>query len=384
MSAKGFQIPKTATRLLQDLIAIPSVNPDGDPGCSSTGEQQIGEYVAAFLKKCGADVSLIPVLPGRPNVIGRFNSSAKSQALPIAFAPHLDTVSVRGMTIDPFNPKIVSGKILGRGASDTKGPMASMLWALKTWSEKTKSSSRTLPIVFTGLMGEEAANDGAFHLLKNGFKSQFAIIGEPTHLQIVHAHKGALWFSIETHGKSCHASTPERGKNAIEIMMEVIRRLQTDFVPFLHSHVHPHLGKPSFNIGTIQGGSKINIVPSDCRIDCDIRTIPQCGVKVVEKKLKALFKDLSEVSFTIQRNPAALDTPPSNPWIQKLKPFSRGITTAPWFCDAAVFSQYKTAAIAIGPGSIQQAHTVDEYIREKDFLQGVTLFEKFLHSLNKS
>jgi acetylornithine deacetylase/succinyl-diaminopimelate desuccinylase-like protein len=382
MSAKGFQIPKTATRLLQDLIAIPSVNPDGDPGCSSTGEQQIAEYVAAFLKKCGAEVSLLPVLPGRPNVVGQFPSKPRTSTLPLVFAPHLDTVSVRGMMIDPFDPIIVSGKILGRGASDTKGPMASMLWALKTWSEKSKPSGRQIPIVFTGLMGEEAANEGAFHLLQSGFQCQFAIIGEPTDLKIVHAHKGALWFTVETQGKSCHASTPERGKNAIVLMSEVIRRLETDFTAFLHSHSHPHLGKPSFNIGTITGGSKINIVPSHCRIECDIRTVPSCGIQAIEKKLKSLFKDLDGVSIKPQRNPAALDTDPSNPWVQRLKPFTQGITTAPWFCDAAVFSLHKIPAIAIGPGSIQQAHTVDEFIREKDFLRGVTLFEKFLMSLD--
>ncbi len=378
MSTKGFQTPKSATRLLQDLISIPSVNPDGDPGCASTGEQQIADYIAAFLKKCGAEVDLIPVLPGRPNVIAHFKAARAPHALPITFAPHLDTVSVRGMTIDPFHPKIVAGKIFGRGASDTKGPMASMLWALKSWSEKQKPASRTLPVVFAGLMGEEAGNDGAIHLMKSGFKTDFAIIGEPTDLKIVHAHKGALWFTVETVGKSCHASTPERGKNAILLMTEIIRTLENDFVPFLHAHSHPHLGKPSFNIGTITGGSKVNIVPSQCKIECDIRTIPGCGMNEIEKQLKITLKRFSGVICKISRSPASLDTPLQHPWVQRLKPFTKGITTAPWFCDAAVFSQYKTAAIAIGPGSIQQAHTVDEFIREKEFLRGVQMFERFL------
>lgn len=381
MATQGFQIPKSPTRLLQDLIAIPSVNPDGDPGCSSTGEQQIGEYVAAFLKKCGAEVDLIPVLPGRPNVVAHFKGVRAAKKKSITFAPHLDTVSVRGMTINPFDPKIYAGKIYGRGASDTKGPMASMLWALKSWSEKHKKTERTIPISFVGLMGEEAGNDGAIHLMKSGFKTEFAIIGEPTDLKIVHAHKGALWFTVETHGKSCHASTPERGKNAILAMMEVIRRLHHDFIPFLHSHYHPHLGKPSFNIGTIQGGSKVNIVPSNCKIECDIRTIPSCGSRAIEKQLKLILKGIPEVVVKISRSPASLDTPVEHPWIQRLKPFSEGVTTAPWFCDAAVFSHYKTAAIAIGPGSIQQAHTVDEFIQEREFLKGVKMFERFLGSL---
>jgi len=378
MRSKGFQFPKTATRLLQDLIAIPSINPHGDPGYSKTGEQQIAEYVAAFLKKCGADVKLVPVLPNRPNVIGFFGRSS-SKNLPINFAPHLDTVSVLGMTIDPFAAKISQCKIWGRGASDTKGPMAAMLWALKIWSEKFPT--QPIPVAFTGLMGEEAGNEGAIDLVQSNFKTQFAIIGEPTDLKIVHAHKGALWFELKAKGKSCHASTPERGKNAILAMTEAIEKIQKEFIPFLSSHHHPLLGKPSFNLGTISGGSKVNIVPSSCVIECDIRTIPNCGIREIETKLQKILKGLPDISYKIHRSPNALDTDPKNVWIQKLKPFTQGLTVAPWFCDAAVFARHKVPAVALGPGSIRQAHTVDEYILEKEFLKGVTLFEKFLTSI---
>lgn len=301
MKRRGFSLPKSPTRLLQDLISIPSVNPDGDPGHPQPGEQAIAEYVAAFLKKCGADVSLVPVSPGRPNVIGHFASSTQNKTSPLTFAPHLDTVSVRGMTIDPFHPILKEGKIFGRGASDTKGPMAAMLWAIKTWVEKSKR--RSTPVVFTGLMGEEAGNEGAFHLVRSGFKSTFAIIGEPTEMKIVHAHKSALWFTVTTSGKSCHASTPERGINAITEMSDVIEALQKALPRFLHRHQHPQLGKPSFNIGTISGGSKVNIVPNHCQIECDIRTIPQCDAAIIETEIRKILKPFPRLQLKTRRNP---------------------------------------------------------------------------------
>jgi len=135
----------TVEEIASELVRIPSVNPDGgDPGTDQTGEAACAEWVARFLQECGAEVSLREVLPGRPNVVGRFPSK-KSQAPRILFAPHLDTVSVSGMTVDPFGGEIREGRLWGRGASDTKGPMASMLWALreaKGFLADLKSGSR--------------------------------------------------------------------------------------------------------------------------------------------------------------------------------------------------------------------------------------------------
>src|ERR1700743_965570 len=118
--------------LLQDLVAIPSVNPQGNPGTDHTGEQAIAEYVADFLRQLGAEVTLDPIEPGRPNVVATF-TPAQSVAH-LAFAPHLDTVSVAGMTVSPFDPVVRDGKLFGRGSTDTKGPMAAALWAVREWA----------------------------------------------------------------------------------------------------------------------------------------------------------------------------------------------------------------------------------------------------------
>jgi len=124
--------PTTVVDLLRDLVAIPSVNPHGNPGTEQTGEQAMGEYVAAFLRNLGAEVELAEVRPGRPNVIATFEPERPAVAH-LAYAPHLDTVSVAGMTISPFDPVLREGRVWGRGASDTKGPMAAALWAENGW-----------------------------------------------------------------------------------------------------------------------------------------------------------------------------------------------------------------------------------------------------------
>src|SRR5437763_473167 len=119
--------PQNVVELLQALVRIPSVNPHGNAGVERPGEQACAEFVAEFLRFCGASAELREVESGRPNVVGIFPAD-KSGKPRLLFAPHLDTVSVSGMTIDPFAAELRDGKIWGRGASDTKGPMAAMLW----------------------------------------------------------------------------------------------------------------------------------------------------------------------------------------------------------------------------------------------------------------
>lgn len=125
----------SVVRLLKDLVAIPSVNPAGNPGTEHIGEGNLAKFVGDYLQRAGAEISYQVVEKDRPNVLARFPGPNK-KARRIVFAPHLDTVSVLGMTIPPFDPVIRSGKLYGREASDTKGPMAAMLVALADWAKE--------------------------------------------------------------------------------------------------------------------------------------------------------------------------------------------------------------------------------------------------------
>jgi acetylornithine deacetylase/succinyl-diaminopimelate desuccinylase-like protein len=368
--------PGNVVDLLRDLVAIPSVNPNGDPGTDQTGEQAMGEYVGNFLRICGAEVSLRHVEIGRPNVIASF--TPPKAAAHIAFAPHLDTVSIAGMTIPPFDPAIRDGRLYGRGSTDTKGPMAAALWALKEWAQSKRADS-VVKWSFLGLMGEEAGNDGALAVARSGFTSDLTLVLEPTELGVVTAHKGALWMEVETSGVACHGAIPEQGRSAIYAMRRVLETIEDRIIPDLARDRHAKLGCVSMNVGTIKGGSKINIVPDRCLIEVDCRVIPGIEGEAFRAGFEARLREqVPEVVVRTQRSSSPLDTDEALPWVQRLGKTARGFTTAPWFSDASFLSTPQCPSVCIGPGSIAQAHTKDEFIALRDLEDGVAFFRRWI------
>lgn len=359
--------------LLGDLIRIPSVNPEGDPGVSEPGEARIAEHLADILKGLGAEVSLREVLLGRPNVVAHFPSDRPGKPR-LLLAPHTDTVSVVGMTIDPFSGEVRDGKVWGRGASDTKGPMATMLAGLSRCRDILPSLSHE--IWFAGLMGEESGQHGAKALAAQE-NFDFVIAGEPTDLKTVHAHKGSLWVTLTAHGKAVHASAPERGENAIYKLTSAIEAIRASVISDLSRGEHPLLGRSTLSVGTIRGGSKTNIVPDHGEATIDIRVIPGED----PDRLIALLREAAPQVDLDHQGSAPLYTNPAHPLIVKLVAHGAMPVGAPWFCDAAVFAEKGMPAVALGPGSIAQAHTADEWISVSDLEAGADFFEKFLRSL---
>jgi acetylornithine deacetylase/succinyl-diaminopimelate desuccinylase-like protein len=363
--------PASVVELAQALVRIPSVNPDGDPGTSRTGEEACALFLRDFLASLGTEVRLEEVLPGRPNVVAVFGGASGKPRL--LFAPHTDTVSVAGMTIDPFGGDLRDGKLYGRGATDTKGPMASMLWALRECREIVPSLSHE--IWFAGLMGEEAGQDGAKALAAEEH-FDFVVVGEPTGLDIVFKHKVDVTARIVATGRSAHSSCPERGENAITKLASGLLSLQEALTDYFKKIEDPVLGHPTFSIGTIRGGTKFNIVPDHAEAVVDLRLLPSQWKK----------REAAEVfgpGLRVERiaGSQALDTDPSHPLVGKLASVGGKPAGAAWFCDAAVFSSRGVPAVAVGPGSIAQAHTEDEFIEVAELERGVEFFKKFLHSL---
>jgi len=359
--------------LLQDLIRIPSVNPEGDPGVSDPGEEWIAVALKKLLKELGSEVSLREVLPGRPNVVARFPSNSEGKPR-LLLAPHLDTVSVVGMTIDPFGGEVRDDRIWGRGASDTKGPMAAMLCALARMSEVIPTLSHE--IWFAGLVGEESGQHGA-KALASEEHFDFVIAGEPTDLRTVHAHKGSLWVTLTAHGKAVHASAPELGENAIYKMTSAIERIRDQVIPEISKTTHPLLGHSTLSVGTIRGGSKTNIVPDHCEATLDIRIIP--GTDPLQ--IINLIENVAHGVQVDHLGSEPLYTDPEHPLVAKLSALGASPVGAPWFCDAAIFAAKGIPAVALGPGSIAQAHTADEFISVSDMEAGADFFERLLRSL---
>jgi acetylornithine deacetylase/succinyl-diaminopimelate desuccinylase-like protein len=369
--------PRTVVELLQDLIRIPSVNPHGEPGTDGIGEARIAGYLAEFLRGIGAEVELREVLPGRPNVVARWpgDRSGKPRVL---FAPHTDTVSVGGMSIDPFSGEVRDGKVWGRGASDTKGPMASMLWALKQAREKLPSLDHE--IWFAGLMSEETDQHGSRALAAQE-RFDFVIAAEPTELQVVHAHKGSAFFNLRTTGLAGHASRPDPGSNAIDKMLDVLAVIRTEFTAEFARQRDPLLGASTLSIGTIRGGTKTNIIPDFCEATVDLRFVPAHYrpeiIQSFRERLELVCPDI-EVS-AIPAPP--LYTDPTHPLIVQLGECGAKPVGAPWFCDACFFAERGMPAVALGPGSIAQAHTRDEHIAIADLEDGAEFFGRFMPTL---
>ncbi|MDX2226285.1 MAG: M20 family metallopeptidase [Verrucomicrobiae bacterium] len=377
--------PKTLTRLLQDLIAIPSVNPHGDAGVPAhqTGENVIADYVLERFREIGLSPRKQTVYPGRPNALG-FTASSKGKKPVLLLCPHIDTVSVLGMTINPFDPKIKNGRVYGRGACDDKGPLSAMLWALGQVL-KNRPKELRYDVVFAAVMGEEAGNDGIRHLMKSGQRADFVIAGEPTDLNPVHTHKGAMWMKLTARGVAVHSSQPHKGENAIYKLARAITYLETEQFPRLQKIKNRVLGSPTLSVGTMQGGSKVNIVPDFATCEVDFRLVPEQKAQKVLTEIRAGFKKHKiDVEVSSSRNCQALYTDPANPHIRKLATLSkqmagRGkVLGAPWFCDASIASEYRLPAIAWGPGSIAQAHTKDEFIEISELEKGAAIFEEFL------
>jgi acetylornithine deacetylase/succinyl-diaminopimelate desuccinylase-like protein len=365
------------TDIAAALVAIPSVNPDGgDPGTPHTGEAACAEWVAGFLRDCGAEVSLEEVLPGRPNVVGRF--PAAREGLPrILFAPHLDTVGVAGMTIDPFAAEVRDGRLHGRGACDTKGPAASMLWALR----EAAPFLGGLPceVWFAGLVGEEAGQHGALSLARRT-TFDFVMAGEPTSMAVVHTHKGSHWLGLTTRGRAVHASAPHAGDNAIHKMVDAIDTLRHEVAPRLAEHVDPVLGPATMSIGTIRGGTKVNVVPDFCEAGVDVRTLPGMETAFIAEALRRRVPDIEVRSSGSE----PLLTDPSHPLVAMLAGMGCPLAGAPWFCDASIFAAAGSPAVAIGPGDIAQAHTADEWVDTAALEEGGRFFLDFLGRLRGS
>ncbi len=379
--------PNSVIELAQALVRIPSVNPDGEQGIEYTGEQLCAEYVGEFLKACGAEVVVEDVLPMRPNVIGRFPTDGKIKPR-ILFGPHLDTVGVGGMTIPPFGGELRDGKLWGRGACDTKGPMSAMLWAL--WELRHEIASLPVEVHFAGFMSEESDQHGSRHFAKHhGADYDFAIIAEPTNLETVFKHKGCLWADIETFGVALHGSRPELGENAIVKMAKLIKALDGSFRAQLKeaSGEDPWLGQSTISLGMIRGGTRPNITADRCELTVDIRFTPPIAALGGPLKLLETFVKLEDSTAKVsprgQASPC-LNTDPENKYVQTLLKNGAALTGAPWFCDAAFLAESGVPAVAIGPGSITQAHTKDEWIDCEELQRGASFFVKFLKSFKST
>lgn len=312
----------------------------------------------------------------------------------LLFDSHLDTVAVEGMTIDPFGGELRDGKIWGRGAADTKGTGAAMLWALRQYAQSSNHEDQPNNIALLFSVDEEITMTGVESFIQNdlptlGFAPVAAIVGEPTELRPVIAHNGCLRWTITTHGRACHSSTPQDGRSAISAMVRVIDRIERDYMPNLTAE-HPLTGPAVCSINLIRGGSAPNIIPDACVIEIDRRLVPGEDESQVVAEIESLLEPIRRgdppVEFTqkIDVGHAPLSTTRNGPLTDEIKAVlgELGLPTlalgAPYATHASVFDAAGIPAVVLGPGSGHTAHTDDEWVAAAQIETGARVYEALM------
>uniref|UniRef100_A0A7C2K274 M20 family peptidase n=1 Tax=Schlesneria paludicola TaxID=360056 RepID=A0A7C2K274_9PLAN len=367
-------------RLLSDLVRLPSVNPMGRP---LSGEEfleaRVTEYLCRVLTEHQVSYERRDVVPQRANLLARFEGSPGAPV--VVLDAHQDTVPVDGMVIAPFDAVIKEGRLYGRGACDVKGGLAAMLAAFLRLVKERPSRCATVVVSFT--CDEEATSLG-IHPLTGAWADpstryrllpkppDIAIVAEPTSLDAVVAHRGAVRWQISTTGRACHSSRPEEGVNAIYRMGEVLRHLQTyaDELPKSRPP-HPLCGPATLSVGIITGGISVNAVPDRCTIEIDRRVIPGERREDVIPEVAAYLSD--RLDFSVEHSDPFVFSPAlgdelNGVWADRLLASIAPVVGqkqkvgVAYGTHASRFAQAGVPSVVFGPGDIAQAHTKDEWI----------------------
>ncbi len=384
---------------LCELVAIPSVNPMGQ---SDDGpefyEGRLTDHLQSIFERLGLAWQRQPVETGRDNIIARLDGSrppAEGGRL-ILWEVHQDTVPVSGMTIAPFEPDVRDGRVYGRGACDVKGGMAAMLSALARLVEERPTDMPTVILAccvneehgFTGakaltdLWADRSSGAGGISGREPSLierRPDAAIVAEPTMLNVVVAHKGVVRWRCLAQGRAAHSSQPELGDNAIYRMGRVIGAIEQYHTAVLATRPrHPLCGGPTASVTTIRGGASVNTIPERASIEIDRRLTPDEDPQTAQDALIAYVSDqVGDETHIEHEGPylatAGLSDGDNDQFARRLLEVARAANSAPqkpacqivgvpYATDAAAIASSGVPTVVLGPGSIDQAHTADEWL----------------------
>lgn len=369
-------------RTLADLVRINSVNPAYDDGVS---ELAVVQYVQDFFKPLGLEMWRQEVFPGRPNLIVRLPGKDPSRR--VVLEAHTDTVSVTGMTIEPFEPTINNGCLYGRGSCDTKAGLAGMMHAVASLCQQ--SISPPCEIWLAAAADEEYSYRGVVKLCE-GLTGDAAIVAEPTDLRMVVASKGVIRWRIRVQGRAAHSSKPHLGINAIVHMSRLVLAIEEHHQK-LAAHSHPLLGSATGNVGVIRGGVQVNFVPDECVIEIDRRLLPGeevpvvlAGYQTVIDRMSQQESDFAATMETPMLTDHPLDTPIDSPPALVASDILRSMGLCgdaygvPFGSDASKLSQQGLPSLVFGPGSIDRAHAAVEYVEIDQVDQAFEFYREFI------
>ena len=355
--------------MLQQLIATPSmssVSPEFD-----ISNKAVIDLLAQWLEDEGFETEIMP-LPNQPhkaNLLARIGPlNPDSQGL--MFAGHTDTVpyDAQRWNHDPFKLIERDQRFYGLGTSDMKAFFALVIDAIRGF-DATKLKQ---PVFLLATADEESSMEGARMLVERGCPNvQYAVIGEPTGLKPVNAHKGMMMESIQLIGQSGHSSDPSLGVNAMEAMHEVIGEILRWRNSLQQKFNNPQfkVPVPTLNLGHIHGGDNPNRICGACELHIDLRPLPGMDIDELREDLATHIQNTvksRKITWSLQSlSPGTppLYTPEESPIVTEAETLTKHKCCSVAFCtEGPYLKQLGIDTIILGPGDIDQAHQPDEYI----------------------
>lgn len=367
----------TVIDIAKELIAFDTSGPP-------TKEQPCAQWIKDFLEDIGFEAELQVVEKDRANVIGKIG---RGKGPGLVLSGHMDVVLAGDPSLwkvtGPFEPVVKDGRLYGRGACDMKGPDACILQAVKELAKE--SYKRQLSVVFTA--GEDT---GGWYVTKvieekkiTTADAMYGVIPEPSMMEIIPVHKGSGGAEVLIHGKAAHSSKPELGINANQKAADylyALRGLQSK----LDETRHPLLGPTTVECTMMNGGFKSNIIPDQARLTLNFRLIPEHKDPEVSRKwfedmIASLSSKDPEFKAELTRHGASepLNVPLDSRIVATLRDIlGTRIVGAPYYTEAVNYTKAGIPTVICGPGSIDQAHTPDEYVSLEQLELGLSTFKE--------
>jgi succinyl-diaminopimelate desuccinylase len=391
-------------RFLQQMIRLRTVNPPGE----NYGE--ITTFLAAELRALGLTVRRVAVPRSiqrrtqpelldypRYNVLAHWDTGAKKT---VHFNAHFDVVPVSGKWKhgSPFNPAVQDGWVYGRGSSDMKGAIASIVFALKALKATGTKPNFNLEVSFTADEETDSILGTGWVTSREKPKADYALVGEGGEGDAVCCgHNGVVWLNVHVHGKAAHGSTPHRGVNALEKMSALVLALG-DYKRVLarkkFRSPDGHVMVPTMNLGGVFAageGGKVNTVPAAASFSIDRRVLPVETVAAAERDLRAFLKKaaakIPQCRITIEkishnhscyRDPGTPFAAALRASVARVRRRPAKFTVSTGFNDMHFFAnELKLPTVGYGPGG-ENYHAVDERAKVQDLVEAATIYTDLL------
>ena len=376
---------KSSIKILTDLIAFKTI--------SGEDNNSLINYCDEILKKNGASsFKTYDEEKKRVNLFASLKSKKTSNKKPIIFSGHTDVVPVsKNWNTDPFVATIKNEKIYGRGSCDMKGFIACTL----AYAPIFAKTNLDRDINFSFTFDEETACQGAPILInelkKKGINSGICIVGEPTNMKIVDAHKGCYEYTTHFEGLAGHGSKPEKGVNAVEFAVRYINKLMELRETLKANAPKDCIFDPPYTtlqIGGISGGIARNVIADKCHVDWELRPVVKKDGEFVNNQMDkfantSLLPEMKKIfsASAIKKEVIGeiigfdrIENSEASEFISNLTG-DNSKEVVSFGTEAGLFQEIGISTVVCGPGSIEQAHKIDEFITLEQIKKCLILLE---------